>query len=383
MDKQPIKLRKILSFFLIFPILSLACAALPLGSKVKTAPTALPTLLVPVSLPAASNEQETLINLYNQINPAVVNITTYTQQGDTLTPASQGSAFLYDENRNFATNAHVVQDADQLDVIFSDGTISPGKVIGIDLNSDLAIVQAEKIPAGIVPVPLANMDQLAVGQTVVAIGNPFGLEGTLTKGIISALGRDIPALTQFSIPQSIQTDAAINPGNSGGPLLNLQGQVIGINAQIETGGTGRANTGVGFAIPVSILKRVLPDLVAKGKTEWAYLGVRGGDLNPYVVEAMKLPVEQGAYVSEITNGGPAERAGLRGSTGTDTINGRTVEVGGDVITAVDGQPIHSFDDVLIYLSLQTRPGQKVELTIVRDGNTQKVDVTLGTRPDQQ
>jgi 2-alkenal reductase len=276
----------------------------------------------------------------------------------------------------------VVYGADQIEIVFSDGSISAAELTGIDLNSDLAVLQAERTPPGLTPLPLGDMNSLKVGQTVIAIGNPFGLQGTLTKGIISALGRDIPALTQFSIPQSIQTDAAINPGNSGGPLLDLQGRVIGVNAQIETGGTGRANTGVGFAIPVSILNRVIPDLVTKGATEWALLGVRGGTVTPILVEAMGLPVERGAYLSEITSGGPAERAGLRGSTGTDTVNGRPVEIGGDVVVAIDGQPVTNFDDMLIYIALQTRPGQQVTLTIVRDGITQDVAITLGRRPSE-
>jgi 2-alkenal reductase len=224
------------------------------------------------------------------------------------------------------------------------------------------------------------MDGLAVGQTVLAIGNPFGLTGTLTRGIISALGRTIPALTTFTIPQSIQTDAAINPGNSGGPLLNLRGEVIGVNAQIETGGTGRSNSGVGFAIPVSIVQRVVPALIADGEHEWAWLGVVGGELNIWLVEAMQLPVDRGAYLSEIVEGGPAALAGLRGATDVVEVDGHTVLVGGDVITAVNGQTIASFDDLLIYIALQTSPGDEITLTILRDGEFQDVNLTLGTRP---
>jgi 2-alkenal reductase len=226
------------------------------------------------------------------------------------------------------------------------------------------------------------MDGLAVGQTVVAIGNPFGLEGTLTRGIISALGRTIPALTIFSIPQAIQTDAAINPGNSGGPLLNLKGEVIGVNAQIETNGTGASNLGVGFAIPVSLIQRVVPALIETGHYDWPWLGVSGYTVNPPLVKAMSLPVEQGAYVSTVTDGGPALAAGLMGTAETITQDGRTVEVGGDVITAIDGQPVKTFDDILVYLSLQTSPGQEVTLTILRDGKYQDVKLQLGTRPSQ-
>jgi len=370
---------------LILPVLGLACAISPTLSRPETAEPvviAAPAATVaPLVLPAAAvDEQSTLISLYARANPAVVNLTIYVNQGGEMTPYSQGSGFLYDREGHFVTNAHVVQEADQIDVTFSDGSIVPGELRGLDLNSDLAVIQVEALPAGIEPLPMGSMEQLAVGQTVVAIGNPFGLDGTLTKGIISALGRDIPALNQFTIPLSIQTDAAINPGNSGGPLLDLQGHVIGVNAQIQTSDTSTANSGVGFAIPVSIVQRVVPDLIARGETEWAYLGVRGGDLTPTIVKAMSLPVERGAYLSQITPDGPAEAAGLRGAEDTQTVDGRTVLVGGDVITAIDGQQVQSFDDLLIYIALQTRPGQEVTLTIVRDGQTLEATLTLGTRP---
>lgn len=335
----------------------------------------------PLALPApVLDEQGVLVELYARANPAVVNITEYVKEGTQVIPQGQGSGFVYDDLGHIVTNAHVVHGSDQLEVTFSDGTILTGELIGEDLNSDLAVVKVDQLPQGVQPLPLGDMDELAVGQTVVAIGNPFGLEGTLTRGIISALGRSIPALTPFTIPQAIQTDAAINPGNSGGPLLNLQGEVIGVNAQIETGGTSRSNSGVGFAIPVSIIKRVVPDLIEKGKHEWAWLGVRGGSLNPLVREAMKLEVDKGAYIAEVITGGPSAKAGLRGSKETITVNGREIEIGGDVIIAVNGKSISSFDDLLIFVSLEAKPGDTVVLTVLRDGKTIEVKVVLGTRP---
>jgi 2-alkenal reductase len=268
-----------------------------------------------------------------------------------------------------------------VDVTFSDGTILPAQVIGQDLDSDLAVVRVDELPEGAGPLPLGDMGNLAVGQTVVAIGNPFGLEGTLTKGIISALGRTIPALTVFSIPQAIQTDAAINPGNSGGPLLDLEGQVVGVNAQIETNGTSSTNSGVGFAIPVSVVKRVVPVLIEKGVYEWAWLGVRGGNLTPTLAEAMDLTQEQGAYLTTIMPDGPAEKAGLRGTSEEALVEGRQLILGGDVITAIDDQPVRSFDDLLIYVALQTEPGQEVTLTILRGGKIQIVSLRLEARPE--
>lgn len=375
----------------VIVISSVACSfSLPFAmqpGQPSSAPgnNAQPTVQVPTPTPLALpapvlDEQAVLIELYTRANPAVVNITEYVKEGTQVVPQGQGSGFVYDDLGHIVTNAHVVHGSDQLEVTFSDGTILTGELIGEDLNSDLAVVKVEKLPQGVQPLPLGDMEELAVGQTVVAIGNPFGLEGTLTRGIISALGRSIPALTPFTIPQAIQTDAAINPGNSGGPLLNLQGEVIGVNAQIETGGTSRSNSGVGFAIPVSIIKRVVPDLIEKGKHEWAWLGVRGGSLNPLVREAMKLEVDKGAYIAEVITGGPSAKAGLRGSKETITVNGREIEIGGDVIIAVNGKAIRSFDDLLIFVSLEGNPGDTVVLTVLRDGKTIEVEVVLGTRP---
>jgi 2-alkenal reductase len=335
-----------------------------------------------VPVPAElDGEQSVLVELYARANPSVVNITIYGGQNGLVIPLGQGSGFVIDQDGHIVTNAHVVDSAEQVEVIFSDGTILSADIIGEDLNSDLAIVKVDQLPENVNPLPLGAMRELAVGQTVVAIGNPFGLEGTLTRGIISALGRNIPALTPFSIPQSIQTDAAINPGNSGGPLLNLDGEVIGVNAQIETSGTSRSNSGVGFAIPVSIVKLVVPDLKEHGGYKWSWLGVRGGNLTPAMVEAGELSVIKGAYISDVTPDGPAARAGLQGAADSVTVDGRIVPVGGDVIIAADDASIRSFDDLLIYIALKTRPGQEVTLTVLRAGEAQDIVVMLDERPE--
>lgn len=376
--------RIFLSVILFFSLVSLACG-ISFPSAVTSTPTAVPNdvQLFPTAssneITLVTSEDQVLVDLYNRLNPSVVNITVYLNENGQLTSYAQGSGFVIDDQGHILTNAHVVHGTDGVDVTFSDGLIREATLVGEDLNSDLAIIKVD-LPAGIAPIPLGNMDELAVGQTVVAIGNPFGLEGTLTRGIISALGRTIPALTIYSIPQAIQTDAAINPGNSGGPLLNLKGQVIGVNAQIETTGTTDSNLGVGFSIPVSIVRRVAPALIKSGHYEWSWLGVSGYTVNPYLVKAMNLPVEQGAYVSTLTDGGPALAAGLQGTTSTVTQDGREVEIGGDVITAINGQPVKTFDDMLVYLSLETSPGQTVTLTILRAGKYQDISLKLGTRP---
>jgi 2-alkenal reductase len=333
---------------------------------------------VPVEL---ADEQPVLVELYARVNPAVVNITIYGEQAGQVLPLGQGSGFVYDQDGHIITNAHVIDNAEQVEVTFPDGLILSADIIGEDLNSDLAVVKVDQLPESAHPLALGAMSDLAVGQDVVAIGNPFGLEGTLTRGIISALGRNIPALTPFSIPQSIQTDAAINPGNSGGPLLNLAGEVIGVNAQIETDGMSRSNSGVGFAIPVSIVKLVVPALIENGTYEWSWLGVRGGNLSPSMVQAGELTVDKGAYIADVTPDGPAAAAGLLGAADTASIDGRTIPVGGDVVIAVDGTPVNSFDDLLIFIALNTRPGQEITLTIFRAGETQDVVVKLDERPE--
>lgn len=389
----------LLTLSLMLPVLALACSATIPGQlqAENTVPPVVSTVVEAVSevndVPVVDSLQPTesvtkvetgeemsLVDLYAMANPAVVNITVYNEDSDVLLPLGQGSGFLYDEDGHIVTNAHVVQDAQSVEVTFSDGTIREAEVIGTDLNSDLAVVHVDELPGEIAPLPLASMESLAVGQTVVAIGNPFGLDGTLTRGVISALGRSIPALTPFTIPQSIQTDAAINPGNSGGPLLNMRGEVIGVNDQIRTDGVNNSNLGVGFAIPVSIVRLIVPDLIQNGEHDWAWLGVRGSSLTPPLVEAMDLPVEKAAYIASILPGGPADKAGLEGEDETRTIDKRLVSLGGDVVTAIDGQPVKSFDDLLIYIALEAEPGEPVVLTIWRDGEYLDVTVTLEERP---
>lgn len=337
---------------------------------------------IPLNLsPDIFEEEQILTSLYTRVNPSVVNITTFIDENGDLFAGSQGSGFVFDGNGHIVTNAHVVHGSSQIDVAFSDESIQSAEIIGEDLHSDLAVIKVDNLPGDVTSLPLGDMDNVVVGQTVIAIGNPFGLGGTLTKGIVSALGRTIPALTSFSIPRSIQTDAAINPGNSGGPLLNLNGEVIGVNAQIQTDGFTNTNRGVGFAIPVSIVSRVIPVIIEDGYFDWAWLGVMGTDLTPSIAAAMDISDERGAYMSTIIENGPAGEAGLIGSSGTRTIQGRLVPIGGDVIIAINGEPVNSFDDLLVYIALKSSPGDIVSLKIIRDGKYIDVDVKLDSRPE--
>jgi 2-alkenal reductase len=338
-------------------------------------------------LPNGNSEQtqDMLINLYEKVNPGVVAIQTTTSSGGGL-----GSGFVFDKKGHIVTNYHVVEDAKSLEVDLPSGIKVEGKVIGSDLDSDLAVVKIDVDQKDLSPLPLGNSDSLKVGQLVVAIGNPFGLSGSMTLGIVSAKGRTLESLRQaesgsfFTAGDVIQTDAAINPGNSGGPLLNLNGEVIGLNRAIRTVGatvTGEpTNSGIGFAVSVNIIKRVAPALIQNGKYDYPYLGVSARE-SLSLADAQQLGLSRvtGAYVISIVNGGPADKAGLRGgsTSGSDT---NAIPTGGDLIVAVDGRPVRVFGELLSYLMTQKSPGDKIVLTIVRDDAEKEVEITLGKRP---
>jgi S1-C subfamily serine protease len=343
--------------------------------------------------PGADVETEILTAIYKKVNPSVVNIAVRQRLdlGGSRSPFAtpdeffqegQGSGFVWDREGHIVTNNHVVQNATEVQVTFADGAVVPAQVVATDLDSDLAVVKVDPKGLDLVPVELGDINSLEVGQRAIAIGNPFGLQGSLTAGVISALGRALPTIgSEFLIPDVIQTDAAINPGNSGGPLLDAQGRVIGVNFQIRS--TVQANSGVGFAIPISIVRRVIPALIKDGKYEYPYLGIRGGTFSPAWAEALRLdPKLRGAYVNEVVKGGPAAEAGLRGGTrDTDIGLGDTpLRAGGDLIVAVDGNRIVKFDDLLVYLIRNTSPGQTVQVTVLRDGREQTIPVKLGVRP---
>ena len=334
-----------------------------------------------------------LVELYSQVNQGVVTIFAYTDLGpphpDDL-PAGQGSGFVIDHQGHIVTNQHVVQGATQLEVDFASGHKAWAEVLGVDPDSDLAVLQVSVPPEALVPLPLGDSASVQVGDFVVAIGNPFGLSGSMTVGVVSAIGRVLQSERQtpegrpFSAGGLIQTDAAINPGNSGGPLLNLQGQVVGVNRAIRTEDftvTGSAaNSGVGFAVPVNILRRVVPSLIEQGSYDYPYLGISSldGGLNLVQLEALGLPADTtGAYITCLVAGGPAAQAGLLGGSTCDDPELRT---GGDLVIAINGQPVETFSDLLSYLITQTGVGEDVTLTVLRDGQTVDVQVTLAPRP---
>ena len=351
---------------------------------------------VTINVPAGVQAEAQLIEaVYRKVNPSVVrivNLATTQRFGASAdaVPQGEGSGFVWDATGHIVTNDHVVRGADKLQVTFSDGTTLDAELVGSDPNGDIAVVKVDPKLVSLTPVEQGDMSQVQVGQPALAIGNPFGFEGTMTSGIVSALGRSIPAVTGFDIPEAIQTDASINPGNSGGPLLNVQGQVIGVNAQIES--TTRSNSGVGFAIPISLVQRIVPSLIKTGAYGHSYLGMSAGTYTRAWADALGFPADaKGAYVMGVVQGGPADTAGLRPGTvdtslllGTDGL-GRPayLQRGGDLITAIDGQPVTGMDDVLIYMEEHTSPGQKVELMEVRAGGKPRtLEIALGQRPEQ-
>ncbi len=337
------------------------------------------------TLPAASPGQipnpalQPLTDLYNQMNPGVVNIQVFVEQRG-MQGEGAGSGFVLDQEGHIVTNNHVVAEAELVTVIFFDGYQARAEIIGTDPDSDLAVVKVDQLPDNVYPLSLGDSDAVEVGEWVIAIGNPFGLGSSLTVGTVSAVGRTIASgATPFAIPQAIQTDAAINPGNSGGPLLDLEGNVVGVNAQIATGGTSRANAGVGFAIPVNTVRRITPSLIETGSFAWPWLGIRGGSVNLLLQEANNLPTQRGAYIVEVV-GGPAEAAELQGATDTATVAGfEGIPVGGDVVTAINGNDIVDYTELQLRISDQ-EPGSTVTLTILRNGEEIEVDVELEPRP---
>ena len=380
-------------------------------SRMIQAPPAGAVQTPPVSSGSLAALEGTLQSIYEQVSPSVVNIQVLQRRSSGLNlpgfqgfpfnlPDSQqpedqyqsgsGSGFVWDKRGHIVTNNHVVEGADKIRVTFVDGLTVTGGVIGADPDSDLAVVKVDLPADQLRPVQLADSTQVKVGSLAVAIGQPFGLENTMTVGFVSALGRSMPVESEsgmatgpsYTIPDVIQTDAPINPGNSGGVLLNSQGQVIGVTSAIIS--PVRASAGIGFAVPSAIVQKVVPVLIEKGRYAHSWLGISGTSLNPDLAKAMGLDANQrGALVGEVTAGGPADKAGLKGSDRQVTIDGQNVRVGGDVIVAIDGQPIKTFDDLVSYLVRATSAGQKVTLTVLRGGKEQNVTVTLGERPSRQ
>jgi serine protease Do len=408
----------ILTVFLLAILLTTGCAATshaaasatatPVYTPAPKATEGAPVVAPDTSASALAALQGTLETIYNKVSPSVVNIqVTDKQSVDTSSfgfpnipgfslpnsPNSQnpqdyysygsGSGFVWDKQGHIITNNHVIEGAVKIMVTFSDNTMVPATVVGADPDSDLAVLKVDVPADKLQPVQLADSTQVKIGELSVAIGNPFALQGTMTVGFVSALGRLLPvdsgSSTSYNIPDVIQTDAPINPGNSGGVLVDETGRVIGVTSAIIS--PVRASAGIGFAIPSAIVQKVVPTLIATGTYEHPYLGVSIGTLTPDFNKEMNLPADQhGALVIDVAPGSPADKAGLHGSDRQVQLDGQTLRVGGDVIVAIDGQPVNSSDNVITYLARYKEVGQTVTLDVLRNGSKQSIEVTLTARP---
>lgn len=375
-----------LILLLMLILLTMGCTLVPTFADVEEvvsftpAPTPTPTPAVPVDLEPG---ERILINIYKKVAPSVVNITTQVLQWDfffgVYPEEGAGSGFVYDKEGHIITNYHVIEDAQSIEVSFGEDLSVPAEVVGVDPINDLAVLKVNVPPDKLVPVELGDSSALQVGQWAIAIGNPFGrFERTLTVGVVSALNRTLELENGRIIRNLIQTDAAINPGNSGGPLLDSKGRVIGVNTAIVS--PSRAYAGVGFAIPVNVLKRVVPELIAYGRYRHPWLGIIGYTITPTLARRLNLPVEEGVLVARVYRGSPAHKAGIRGATGQITIGNRIILLGGDIITKIDGTPVKGIEALNAYIEDNTRVGQTVELSIIREGKSLKIKAILEEEP---
>ena len=373
---------RILSAFSVLIFASFACQTIkPTSITIQNTPViAIPTI-APINLSVAGfNQQDTLTSLYQNVLPGIVAIQVLTAQGGSL-----GTGIVFDNEGHIVTNEHVVDGQESIEVDFSSGFKATASLVGVDKDSDLAVIKVDAPTSEIHPLSLGDSKKINVGESVVAIGNPFGLNGSMTLGIISALGRTQDSNRQlsgggsFSVADMIQTDAAINPGNSGGPLFNLSGEIIGINRSIRTdasNSTGEpVNSGIGFAIPVNLVKRVIPALISNGSFDYPYMGIsalQSEAMSLKVINELGLKSMTGVYITGVAAGGPAEKAGIIGASTPSKIQG--LDSGGDLVIAIDGNPVKIYDDLIGYLVDNKAPGDNIVLTVLR--GDQKVDLTL-------
>lgn len=352
-------------------------------------PTATPIVLIATPTPLAQSDldavEQRITDVYRRASQAVVNITTQTLRSDffygVYPEEGTGSGVVWDMDGHIVTNYHVVEGASEIVVSFEEGVEMPAQVVGVDPPDDVAVLQVDQLPEGVTPLPLGDSDSLVVGQWAIAIGNPFGqFERTLTVGVISAVNRTLQTDTNQVLRGVIQTDAAINRGNSGGPLLDGRGRLIGVNTAIFSP-TG-TSAGVGLAIPVNKLQRIVPVLISNGRFPHPWLGIEGLGyaLFPELVQALDLPVDEGLLIAQVYQNSPAQQAGIRTATQQGIVGRRRYLIGGDIVTAIDGQPMRSWDDVNAYLQEKTEVGQTVTLTLWRDNRQIDLPIVLGEEP---
>ena len=326
---------------------------------------------------SSSKSSLTLVELFEKSEEGVVKIQV---ERDGQNRGSQGSGFVYDNLGHIITNAHVVDGASKATVTFLDGSQYDAEIIGTDKFTDIAVIKVSEKPRLLHPLRIGDSSQLHVGEQVAAIGNPFGLSGSMTSGIVSQMGRLLPSQDSgFSIPDVIQTDAAINPGNSGGPLLNMKGQVVGINTAIQSISGG--NTGIGFAVPSNTAIKIVPSLIEDGEYHHPWIGITGQDIGTELAEVLSLKQAKGFLIITVVDGSPADKAGLKGVTQTQVINGKEYPADGDIIISVDDKEVRKISDILIHLQREKSVGDTMVLGVLRDGEFMHISLELVERPD--
>jgi S1-C subfamily serine protease len=322
---------------------------------------------------------KTQCEFFETIKPSVVQIVNKKRSFEGMEYYSSGSGFVYDRKGHIITNNHVIDGADLLEVTFLDGSFYKAELIGADVYSDLAVLKVDLPSEKLYPAIIGNSSESCVGERVYAVGNPFGLSGSMSEGIISQFDRTLRAAGGFMIVGVIQVDAAINPGNSGGPLLNTRGEVIGVNTAIQSE-TGTFS-GIGFAIPSNLVRKVIPSVITTGEYKHPWLGILGMDLSVDLAEIMDLDIKRGFLIIDVIENSPAEKAGLQGGNKTITIeDGREIKIGGDVVIGIDDINVSRMEDMLIYLEYNTSPSDKIVMQIIRNGAIRNIEVTLGERP---
>jgi len=353
------------------------------GLDSSTTTTVVTEIATPRAATAPSAGAMSVNEIYERAAPGVVQIASTNRTADAfsgdLPPSALGSGFVVDKAGHIVTNFHVVEDADEIRVSFSNRDTVEAELVGTDPSTDLAVLRVESQASALTPLPLGDSDTVRVGDPVVAIGNPFGLDRTATAGIVSALQRLITAPNQFTIDHVIQTDAPINRGNSGGPLLNAQGEVIGVNTQIETGGISTGNVGIGFSVPSNTVEDVVAQILQTGRAEHAYLGISGHAVTADLAETYNLAVESGVLVEDVRPASGAAKAGLEAGETRVVVAGETYDLGGDIIVAADGEQISSIEELRDAIAAH-KPGDKIKLRIYRDAKKMSVTVTLGRQP---
>jgi 2-alkenal reductase len=358
-------------------------------------PTILPQPTIDSALSAAvADQQQLMIELYRRATPAVVSIEVVVGidlpedhpvlPGMPDGPSGQGSGFLFDDQGHIVTNNHVVEGARELQVRFFDGATAKAELIGTDPDSDLAVIKVRSLPAGVAPLTVSDSREVQVGQTAVAIGNPFGEQNTMTVGIVSGLGRTLRGPDRgfgfFSIPNIIQTDAAINPGNSGGPLLNSRGEVIGVNTAIAVSQGGGDFEGVGYAVPSSTVLKVIPELISRGEYNHPWIGIGMVSIDTLLAERLALDSGRGVLITRIQPLSPADQADLQAGSRIELYNGQEIPVDGDIILAIDGRPVYDSDQLIGFLELDYVVGDTILLQVLRNGSEAEIELTLEARP---